>query len=194
MAISQITSNSIAAGAVSASDLADGSISTAKLADTAVTNAKIDTVAASKVTGQLADSNMAPGSVIQVVYGTLFTDRVNISSSTFTPVGSGVSITPSSASSKILINVCYSVNIAHECSIGRGANYNLSGITHGLLSYSGSVWGNEAFFYYDSPASTSSQTYYLTARGYNGSTTQINFADFSTGGPLGYMLLTEIAG
>lgn len=144
-------------------------------------------------TGGTIRTTTTPGTVLQVVSGTLFTDRVTISSSTFTPVGSGISITPSSASSKILINVCYSVNIAHECSIGRGANYNLSGITHGLLSYSGSVWGNEAFFYMDSPASTSSQTYYLTARGYNGSTTTVNFADFSTGGPLGYMLLTEIA-
>lgn len=41
MAISQITSNSIAAGAVSASDLADGSITTDKLANSAVTTTKI---------------------------------------------------------------------------------------------------------------------------------------------------------
>lgn len=43
MAISQITSNSIAAGAVSASDLADGSISADKLANSAVTVGKLST-------------------------------------------------------------------------------------------------------------------------------------------------------
>jgi hypothetical protein len=200
-----VSSTNIATGAVTTTKIADANVTAAKLASgAALSNIGTGGVTASYLasgaalsnlgTSQLADANMAPGSVIQVVYGTLFTDRVTISSSTFTPVGSGVSITPSSTSSKILITVCYSVNIAHECSIGRGANYNLSGITHGLLSYSAAVWGNESFFYYDSPASTSSQTYYLTARGYNGSTTTVYFADFSTGGPLGYMTLMEIAG
>jgi hypothetical protein len=152
-----------------------------------------NTITLPAVTGTMLTTASA-GTVLQVVSGQLFSDRITISSSTFTPVGSGVSITPTSASSKILVTVCYSVDIAHECSIGRGANYNIPNITHGLLTYSGSVWGNESFFYYDSPASTSSQTYYLTARGYNGSTTSVYFSDFSlNAGPFGYMTLMEIA-
>lgn len=143
-------------------------------------------------TGGTIRTTTTPGSVLQVVYGTLFTDRISITSSTFTPVGVGVSITPSSASNKILVTVCYSVNGPHECSIGRGANYNLSNVTHGLLTYSANVWATESFFYYDSPASTSSQTYYLTTRGYNGSGS-VAFSDYSAGGPFGYMTLMEIA-
>lgn len=63
MPISQITSNSIAVGAVSASDLADGSISTVKIADAAVTNAKIDTVAATKLTGQVPATSLTNAQV-----------------------------------------------------------------------------------------------------------------------------------
>lgn len=169
-------------------------IQTGMIADLAVTDAKIAAIAASKVSGQLADANMAPGSVIQVVGQQLTNNRVTISSSSFTPVGSGLTITPQNASSKILIIVLTGVNIAHELSIGRGANYNLPGVAHGLLTYSGSVWAAEMIQWLDSPASASAQTYYLTARGYNGSTSSVYFGDFSADGPHSWMVAMEIAG
>ena len=138
-------------------------------------------------------SAMPAGSVIQVVHGQLFSDRVYVSSSVFVNVGNGVAITPISASSKILVSIMVSVNIPHEFSVGRNGNSNLSGITHGLFTQSGSIWQTESFFYVDSPATTSTQTYYLTARGYNGSTTTVNFGDYAANGPFGYMTLMEIA-
>lgn len=150
-------------------------------------------IAAGKVSGQLADANMSSGSVIQVVSGQLYSDRVTISSSSFVPVGAGVSITPLSASSKILVLANYSVDTSHEASIGRGANYNLCGIAHGLGTMSSSFWDYKHLIYMDSPTSTSQQTYYLTARGYSGSTSSVYFADFNAAGPFGYMTLMEIA-
>lgn len=189
MALTQIQQAMLADGILTAD--AAGRL---KMADGFVNDAKISGVAASKVSGQLADSNMSPGSIIQVVGQQLFNDRVTISSASFTPVGSGLTITPQNASSRILILALASVDIAHELSIGRGANYNLPGVAHGLLTYSGSVWAAEMIQWLDSPASASAQTYYLTARGYNGSTTSVYFADFSTAGPHGWMVAMEIAG
>lgn len=151
-------------------------------------------IAAGKVSGQLADANMSGGSVIQVVTQQLFNDRVTISSGSFTPVGNGLTITPLSASSKILLIASYSVDISHETSIGRGTNYNLPGVAHGLLSMSSSFWSAEMIQWTDSPSATSPQTYYLTARGYSGSTSSVYFADFNTGGPFGYLTALEIAG
>jgi hypothetical protein len=85
MPISQINTNSIANGAVSAADLAAGA---------ALSNLG---------TSQLADANMAPGSVIQVV-STAFNPSITTTTST-TPVNSGLSlgITLSSASNRVLI-------------------------------------------------------------------------------------------
>lgn len=189
MALTQIQQAMLADGILTAD--AAGRL---KMADGFVNDAKISGVSAGKVSGQLADSNMSPGSVIQVVGQQLTNNRVTISSSSFTPVGSGLTITPQNASSRILILVLTGVNIAHELSIGRGANYNLSGVPHGLLSYSGSVWAAEMIQWLDSPASTSAQTYYLTARGYNGSTSSVYFGDFSADGPHSWMVAMEIAG
>ena len=176
MAISQITSNSIAAGAVSASDLADGSITADKIASGAVTNAKIDTVAASKITGQLTDANMAPGSVIQVVQAQIAPTTVTTTSST--PVNSSlsVSITPSSASSKILI--FFSSYGAYVPS----SNQQMIGFLYrngSDVTPAGRGWFDvESVPYttavpvfaqaYDSPASTSAQTYAVYFRSVQG--------------------------
>jgi hypothetical protein len=64
-------------------------------------NANIEAVAASKLTGQVADANAPSGSVIQVV-STNYTTRTVISQTTsvIDITGMSVTITPSSASNK----------------------------------------------------------------------------------------------
>lgn len=159
---------------VGTSYLVDGAVTTAKIADGAVTNAKIDTVAASKVTGQLADANMAPGSVIQVVYGETANRTVWSGVSTWTDTGVTATITPSSASSRILVLV--------DLKMGGnavGINFTARLLRNGTLIYAGTDTANKqgfahleqgwtAFQYFifplnastvDSPASTSGLTY-----------------------------------
>lgn len=73
----------------------DGAITTNKLGNGAVTSAKL---------AGLTSSDMPTGSVLQVVQG-IKTDSANTTSTSFTNTGLFASITPSSASSKILIMV-----------------------------------------------------------------------------------------
>jgi hypothetical protein len=125
MAISQITSNSIAAGAVSASDLADGSISTAKIADSAVTTAKIAntniTAAKLATTGSASSSTYlrgdmawaslpASGKVLQVSQTVISSAMTQTGGNWSTWVdlsGYSISITPSSSSSKVLYQISF---------------------------------------------------------------------------------------
>jgi hypothetical protein len=67
-------------------------------------NANIEAVAASKLTGQVPDANAPSGSVLQVVQGNTSTE-VNTSGTSYVDTGLSASITPSSASSKILVLV-----------------------------------------------------------------------------------------
>jgi hypothetical protein len=100
-----------ASGNIDASNLdnavpADGSITEAKLANSAVTNAKISTMAATKLTGQVPDANAPSGSVIQVVQAMSNGDKsysASTSSSWQAVSGTSATITPTSASSKILV-------------------------------------------------------------------------------------------
>ena len=99
------TSGAIAATNLANAVPADGSITTAKLAANAVTDAKIAAVAASKLSGKVPSANANSGSVLQVVQSTktdtqtfsgMYTAWADIS-------GLSVTITPSSASSRIVI-------------------------------------------------------------------------------------------
>jgi hypothetical protein len=68
-----------------------------------IQNAAIDSLAASKLTGQVPDANAPSGSVIQVVQ-TVKTDGFVTSSGSYVDItGLSVTITPSSTSSKILV-------------------------------------------------------------------------------------------
>ena len=158
-----------------------------------ITSDNITSLAASKLTGQVADANAPSGSIIQVAHGQLISNRVQVSSSSFVTVGNGVSITPLSTSSKILIKAQIGINIKQEISIGRGGNTNITGVSHGLVTETDDNWTTQSLFYVDSPNSTSSQTYYVTVRGYNGSTSTVYISDFSPDGPFAYMTLMEIA-
>ena len=139
----------------------------------AVTNAKIDTMAATKLTGQVPDANAPSGSVIQVV-STFFTTGASSTSRTFADVsGFSASITPTSTSSKILIigqltGTPNTASTGYELGVrvtrnGTSVGNNPVNSTYGALSSRGMA-GSEGsdttnFCYLDSPSSTSALTY-----------------------------------
>jgi len=150
--------------------VADGAITEAKLGNNAVTASKID-------------SSVALGKIGQITEATYTTVSVSTSSS-YTNTGFTVSITPSSTSSKVLINV----NTTVQVDTGRGilslnrSGYgdlhgDVSGSASGLVSHEGATVRSSAlsFSYLDSPSSTSALTYTLRQKSDGG-------ASFSIGG------------
>ncbi len=73
-----------------------------KMADGFVNDAKISGVAASKVSGQLADANMAPGSILQIITSQ-YNTPLTVGSTSFVDMGVSAAITPISTASRILI-------------------------------------------------------------------------------------------
>jgi hypothetical protein len=155
MPISQIVTNSIANGAVVAADLAAGA---------ALSNLG---------TSQLADANMAPGSVIQVVQATK-TDTQGINASGWTSLsGLSLNITPSSTSSRILIMAQVQVGGSETLSVDAGlalyrdATIVIRGDAAGSRTRTSTAVGARARYeinsntiaYVDSPATTSSTNY-----------------------------------
>ncbi len=183
MSLSRITSASIANSAISAADIADGTI----------TAAKIISVANTQITGNIVSSQIAPsivlttpalgtpasgvltnctgvaaaalpaGSVLQVVQGT-YADQVTNTTATYVDSGLTATITPISASNKILI-------FAYLGQCGKSANdtqlnlrivraatsiFSASALNQGLAT---SLVGNPTLVYLDSPATTSATAY-----------------------------------
>lgn len=156
-----------------------------------ITSDNITSLAASKLTGQVADANAPSGSVIQVV-STTKTDTFSWSGgTTFTAItGLSASITPLSTSSKILIfgnvqvsqnnpgSYGFSIAIYRNSSVITGATgdagNSLPRATTNTFNSYNAVNVPLPFCYFDSPSSTSSQTYQLYAIGEPGGTTYIN--------------------
>jgi hypothetical protein len=209
MSLSRITSASIANSAISAADIADGTI----------TAAKIISVANTQITGNIVSSQIAPsivlttpalgtpasgvltnctgvaaaalpsGSVLQVVQGS--TDsQLAITSATYTDItGLSASITPRSASNKIL--VLYRINgatsgatlwsafqiVRNSTAVGNGAQGTLRTKAHsaerGQFSDGNPYWSTSGEFL-DSPSTTSAVTYKIQTSS-NG-TTYVNRA------------------
>ena len=180
MPISQIVTNSIANGAVIAADLAAGA---------ALNNLG---------TSQLADANMAPGSVIQVVSFSTST-YVGIASTTQVSTGLSASITPSSSSNRILI--CMSIseirspgNVAANMNLFRNGS-SIAGVCKELSYFSpantttlGMAW---SFQYLDSPNTTSSTTYDLRAGKLLNNAGDLQI--MPNGGSLSFIILMEIS-
>jgi hypothetical protein len=153
-------------------------------------------VADSTAATGLAWAAAPAGKVLQVVQATTSTE-VTIASTTFTDSGLTCSITPSSATSKILVLTCQNwfSSRSNDASQGairlmRGATAVLTIGTGGYEAFGLSVTGGTAvnlrgttsLAYLDSPATTSSTTY--TTQGRTNSTTnsgQIVFQNTSTG-------------
>lgn len=171
--------------------IADGTITSSKIVDGTITNSDISAsaaIATSKITGlstvatsgsaadlstgTLAKARLPTGCVLQVVQSVL-TTMVTGSNNTWTNISSA-SITPSSSSSKIL--VLYSTNSQSggnetltrllrggtTLPVYTGGDVSFVGMTMGSF-YSTNAWGGQNFSmtYLDSPATTSSTTYYL---------------------------------
>ena len=149
-------------------------------------------------TGTLVTSNAMPtGSVIQVVSGTISAPVSTTSSGTWVTTGLSASITPSSASNKIIAFISgsgYNTQSGGQCAVTlfRGAtNLCPSAFMNVYASASITVSAN-TFHYVDSPATTSSTTYTVYFQNSNGSTT----VTFNTGGAsnnaIATLLLMEI--
>lgn len=163
------TSGAIAATNLANAVPADGSITTAKLAANAVT--------ATKVSGALAKSNMASGSVIQAI-STTKTDVFSAGNGAdWTDVtGLSVTITPTSASNKILVLVSFTLaGTGNTFSrLQRGSTLLFVGDARGGRDRASSGDGytggldnanmSNSIVHLDSPATTSPTTYKLRIR------------------------------
>ena len=134
------------------------------------------------------------GKVLQVV-STTKTDSFSTTSSSYTAItGLSANITPSSTSNKILVICSHSVKQAVSEGIFNTRIYR-DGTGIGMISISGKSSGENraggnGLIVLDSPSSTSSLTYQVYTKIYNGSPTiQVNF-----GGGTSTILLMEIAG
>ena len=158
MPISQINTNSIANGAVVAADLAAGA---------ALSNLG---------TSQLADANMAPGSVIQVV-SVVTTSPASTQGQTYVDSGLSATITPSSATSKIYVSVTL---VSSQNTPGTATNFLLlrnstsiaigdvagsrTQASSGFFSSSGGEVTPIAISFLDSPNAASAVTYKVQIR------------------------------
>jgi len=172
---------------ITATELADDAVTTAKIADSAIT-----------------DALLPAGSVLQVVQGEHSAEQ-DTTSATFVSTGLTATITPSSTSSKIYIQVALACSGAYEAS-GGGATaiYRIFDVTNssaliqtadrvndygnsGMFSFS-----NHAINYLVSPSTTSAVTYRVDHKLADGDASRV-FND-SGGGSKGTITLMEIAG
>jgi len=153
-----------------------GSVGTSQLASSAINNSKIASDAA------IATTKLGAGAVIQAVSTTSNTEASTTANfgSTGNATGVKASITPTSTSSKIFINVTSSVKIDAQ-----GSNANRIGLV-GLKDNTGStllyktrfgaqlsgaskdLYANVAFSHLHSPASTDTREYEITFGRYSG--------------------------
>ena len=172
-------------GRINAASIASGTIPTAAIADSAITRAKLG----------------IPGAVLQVVQN-FATTVYSTSSASFQPCTNiNVTITPTSASSKILIlhqGMVNSLVSTNWCwaTIYRNASVNL--YAGGAADAAGGVYVNGSpdyhtpitFAYLDSPATTSAVTYTAYFKsGTGGSAVRYNADGWES-----YFIAMEIAG
>jgi hypothetical protein len=177
MPLTKIKSLGITDGAVVGADIADSSIALSKLSATGTASASTFL----RGDNSWGSAGATAGQVIQVVSATDSTERVTSSSSFATGSNTlSVTITPSSASNKILILVStsiYSGSSNGYYTIYRGAT-NL-GTSNGMAASSDGAVGafyNFGINYLDSPSTTSATTYQLYARNTGGGGSYMNFS------------------
>jgi len=179
--------------------LPDGTVDAGTLATDSVTSAKLEASA-------ITVGDLPAGSVLQVTQG-MTNSAVSTTSTTHVDTGLTGSITPTSASSTILVTVTQLLSSSNSSRSsgtdvkllrgstlilddGNGSGYgsfyrdiNISGITN---IDTGAV---VAFSYIDSPSTTSATTYKTTGRSHTGD--NVRFQGF---GGYSVITLTEIAG
>jgi len=155
-------------------------VQTADIANSAVTDAKISALTSSKLTGALPAisgaslTNLPAGGKLLQVVQVVKTDTQSIQSQTFTDVaGMSVSITPSSASSKIFVQFSISLGCNNYGMVNllRGSTDIFKGDTAGsrisctLGAATMAVYECKSYSssFLDSPNTTSATTYKLQA-------------------------------
>ena len=126
------------------------------------------------------------GKVLQVVQGTT-TSQTGVSSTTYISTGITATITPSAASSKIL--VIWSTTWAKDGSTSGGVNFKLKRASTYLTLVEGAGYdfttaGNRGMAsqnYLDSPSTTSATTYVVDFAGFSGTVTNYSQVSSSTG-------------
>jgi hypothetical protein len=148
------------------------------------------------VSGKLPSSALPAGSVLQVVNSTATSGSASTTNISFVATGRSLSITPTSASSKIA--VCFNFNAQVTTSAQCQAFYTILRASTNILNSNGNlVYNNTAtnihipvtLFVVDSPSTTSSVTYSLQHRAASSSTSIID-ADYGAF----TITLMEIAG
>ena len=174
--------------------------------DTLVGKATTDTltnksIAATQLTGTIAAAALPAGSVLQVL-STRTTTAQTITGGFVAVSGLSVSITPRSASNKVLVqlSISYGGNTNNDYNIGQLMLYRdataigNSGVTSttALSAFDEStLWGAAAYTFLDSPATTSATAYTVQiAASYNG--IRINTSNANTGAST--ITVTEIQG
>lgn len=198
MPISQIVTNSIADSAVVTVDIANGAVTSAKLATGAV-NLASSTVTgqlplATGVSGTLPRASLPSGSILQV-QETTSTTPVTTSTATYVNLFS-LSITPSSASSRILlmlgVPVYTQANAIPEMDVMRNG---VTIVTFGFWQHinTGAYILSYPFnTHLDSPGTTSSITYTVRGRIRGGACTWV-YQD-GNGTMVGKITALEVAG
>ena len=157
-----LTSADIADSIITSAKIADGTIA---LADLSATGTK-DATTFLRGDNSFASAGATAGQVIQVVTATTSTAFTTTSSSFTAVTNLSVSITPSSASNKILILVSSTIHVnsanqAGRVTIFRGAT-DLGNSTKGLSAIyasSGTIVAPLHISFLDSPSTTSATTY-----------------------------------
>jgi hypothetical protein len=138
--------------------------------------------------------------VLQVVSSTA-TANIQNNTSTYVDSGLSVTITPQSATSKILLIGSNSIskdntnaNCAASTRLMRGATL-ISQISLGVLYTATAVYqvGNDQFFYVDSPATTSATTYKTMFNSNNNNSGVIVNINIGAGNQTSYIVALEIS-
>jgi hypothetical protein len=166
------------------------------------TNGHVLTVDSSTSTGLKWAAAAGGGKVLQVVSAT-YSTRLDVASTTYTDTGLSASITPSSASSKVLAIVSQhtwvyrnTIEAGGRIKLVRGATdiWNQSTTTQTIHAAAGSGAVEAAnfitFSYLDSPATTSSTTYKVQGRAE--STANSGDISFQKGSNVSTITLMEI--
>lgn len=145
-------------------------VETGMIKDAAITDAKVSDVGAAKLTGSrtMPKGTLPSGSVLQVVSAT-YGNQFSTTSSSLVSTGLTATITPTSATSKILVLVHDPMRMAGGTASGfQSVLYKNGSAVFNVMSNTGYANSSTAdrswvlsFNYLDSPASTSALTYAL---------------------------------
>jgi hypothetical protein len=209
MPLSRINSASIANSAIITADIADGTITAVKIisvANTQITGlieaAQIGSANATLVTsGTLPKARLPAGAVLQVVQVTTSNLTTTTTASFADASGLTATITPSSATSKILVLCDISVYIQADNSTHGGVQIvrGSTAVYTDTLAYRFSVNANVAlgshiaFNYLDSPSTTSATTYKIQIQRTTSTGISYGFSVNAGGANISSITLLEIA-